>query len=790
MVGGFDRIASGVWHMSNQRGIILEIAGHSIAYASHGTAPATWATTVQAAIISIPAGSVLSVDYDTFRADTGGTDIALTDASASLNHFSTAQRDRLDGAVTKAATTITVDSTAGFSSTGFAWIGQEAIEYAGSTGTTFTGCSRAMLGTDAESHQDNSIVYSYAPSLLGRKCILRWYDLEDIAQQSTRYTGFIDGVDFGASGYSFQILSAKKRFEDSKALHPQQGKARLAFYVDVVNWIELEYAAGDLQGLFITLPASSANWPDWYIRIDNELIRYQKKHIINPAYQTTVATVISPYSVILNSALGFSAGRTIEFFTGATVNATASIISLAGATIEYNTSHVSSPGEDVRVLNVAKINGAERGVWGTKREIHTIGADVREYRGIQGNHVDILLWLMLSQDGDKANSDYDILPAGWGAGIDQGFVNITAFEKIAKPRATFRRYTLDKELDILDFMGQVSIATNTRMYWDVDGILTVKAIQDLYPLDSPATTIDDSIIQTGTIPQLRLDLSTVRNVWEWFSDYDLDGDHRALMRVEDTESRRLYGERPMPPMMDLGMRSAQHNGLSRIIAQMVLSMRNIPISVLTAEILFYDSISYTPGQLVTVDLAHVPNMRGSRGISSEVFEVLSYAPHEGSASATLVLIRRRTPTGLGHVSPVCLVESVASDDVTVRAQAFSHYAPASQSFIPPGNVSENGLEDVHWFLADDPVRFLDVSTLGAAIPVTGATVITSIDYGSRIVTVAAAPAFLASGDLMRLDLWSAVRLGLTSSYRADIFIALADDTFSELAGDPAYVWGI
>lgn len=44
-------------------------------------------------------------------------------------------------------TTIYVASTAGFPSSGFIHLGLECIAYTGTTGTTFTGCSRAQLGT-------------------------------------------------------------------------------------------------------------------------------------------------------------------------------------------------------------------------------------------------------------------------------------------------------------------------------------------------------------------------------------------------------------------------------------------------------------------------------------------------------------------------------------------------------------------------------------------------------------------------------------------------------------------
>ena len=65
----------------------------------------------------------------------------------------------LNGAINAVVTTITVDSTTGFPSTGFVMIETEAIKYTGTTATTFTGCTRGADGTTAAVHGDNVAVY-------------------------------------------------------------------------------------------------------------------------------------------------------------------------------------------------------------------------------------------------------------------------------------------------------------------------------------------------------------------------------------------------------------------------------------------------------------------------------------------------------------------------------------------------------------------------------------------------------------------------------------------------------
>ena len=65
---------------------------------------------------------------------------------------------QLNGAINSTVTTITVDSTSGFSSSGRLIIGTEEIHYFALTATTFTQCKRGQAGTTAASHSDNDAV--------------------------------------------------------------------------------------------------------------------------------------------------------------------------------------------------------------------------------------------------------------------------------------------------------------------------------------------------------------------------------------------------------------------------------------------------------------------------------------------------------------------------------------------------------------------------------------------------------------------------------------------------------
>lgn len=68
----------------------------------------------------------------------------------------------LDGALTDSATTITVDSTTGFDSSGTLHIENEQITYTGTSSTQFTGCTRGANSTTAAAHSDDTRIAQFS----------------------------------------------------------------------------------------------------------------------------------------------------------------------------------------------------------------------------------------------------------------------------------------------------------------------------------------------------------------------------------------------------------------------------------------------------------------------------------------------------------------------------------------------------------------------------------------------------------------------------------------------------
>jgi hypothetical protein len=84
-----------------------------------------------------------------------GMELELLDVeglTALLKSGLSQNRTRLTAYLSAVATTVTVDSTSGFPTSGVIHIGQEAIRYTGKSATQFTGCTRGYYNTEAVAH--------------------------------------------------------------------------------------------------------------------------------------------------------------------------------------------------------------------------------------------------------------------------------------------------------------------------------------------------------------------------------------------------------------------------------------------------------------------------------------------------------------------------------------------------------------------------------------------------------------------------------------------------------------
>jgi hypothetical protein len=101
---------------------------------------------------------------------------------------------KLNGAINASVTTLTVDSTADFSSTGTLLIGTEEITYTGKTTTTFTGCTRGANSTTAASHADDATVEQFWHEIDSSRTDAEKYSFYRFNNGGTEYIVYADGA--------------------------------------------------------------------------------------------------------------------------------------------------------------------------------------------------------------------------------------------------------------------------------------------------------------------------------------------------------------------------------------------------------------------------------------------------------------------------------------------------------------------------------------------------------------------------------------------------------------------
>lgn len=100
----------------------------------------------------------------------------------------------LNGAITDVVTTIPVDDTTGFSTTGTIIIDSEEITYTGISSNSFTGCTRGANGTTAVSHTDNTVVYQMWTEIDSGRTGAGKYTFRRVNFSGTSLLAFADGA--------------------------------------------------------------------------------------------------------------------------------------------------------------------------------------------------------------------------------------------------------------------------------------------------------------------------------------------------------------------------------------------------------------------------------------------------------------------------------------------------------------------------------------------------------------------------------------------------------------------
>jgi len=784
-------------------GVILDIEGCNVALATDPRLEARHAAEVRSGLDpgTVPSGMTIASDPDTGQIDAGGMTLKI---KGNIPDLFEAQREaaggvttRLDGAISKTATSLSVLDASGLPSSGIVWIGREAIGYSGITLNTLTGLARSALSTRAEEHADTRRVFAFNPTMQGRQVWLTWQDTFNPLKSSalTRYVGFIDRMSESSDGLSIQVVSGQAKLRDQAVFAGAAWfKGRLARSLGASKAsIKISLDTKD-----VLPPGENANiYGRGYIRIEDEVIEvgnwFTPLNSSIPILQAEIDGVAVAGRLEFVAAIpgDLEPGDQVDLMdsTKTTVKATVKVISIdrANGYVFVPAAGYSFAAGDLLVMNytaIAPFQQVKRGILGGGEAApHEKGEEITEVRILEGDSIqDILLPCLLSVDGSGAagplSGAFDVLPEGWGLGLPEAFVDLDPFlAVVAAGRSQPRYYLCEEDLSLTDLLQWISITHNLAIFWSAAGLLTVNIIEDFYPDSDALYSLSESWRKRGESWTADSSLDRLRNKASIRMDIGIDGNPRSRLIVEVPDAVDLYGSLELE-IGDPGIRSAQTEVFLLQVMLGYLRQRTFESSYITYKARLDPNFAYEPGQLVSLVLPNLINHRGSRDIAA-IYQIVRVAPADSSGFVELELLYRDTPANLGLVAPCALISGVAGSVLTCYPSTTSLFAnPAGRSTATP-TYDGDGDEDTDYFLSSDLATIWDESSLGGSVQTANVEIL-SINYATRQITLTGAPpGWVADGDLIRLRPWTAFKAGAgTVDERVGVYLALADSTLS------------
>lgn len=774
--------------MSNKI-LVLDIEGCDTALASSPRGVAQWASAVQSCLLGgeVPPGMALSVDPASGTSDAGGLSLRTTDISALMADIATVPLTALSADVGSADTSIDLDSVSGLPSSGKVWVGKECISYLTIIGSTLTSCTRGSLGTYAQPHYSSDLVYEANPAIMGRRVELSWQEgrLPATGTAWTRWVGFLDGISWDNGAYSLHIISTSKLATDQKALSADFSRGKVTFDFPGSGDLYLDHDGDTPWSVY----SSTRGYA--HIIVGEEVIRIEQ--VIRPATSKTINSFSSPHRAFVSFVDGFREGQAVDITDngGALKVEAATIIQIFDGT--SGTSYIDlagtsgyswASGDKIVTSYTSLIPQARlsRGEFDSFEGEHEQGADAREARVLEGELIEqVLLPLLCSVDGTgthgPAGGAYDILPPGWGAGIDESFIDLPGLLAVAQAgRSGHRRYVWTEAVQLTDLLAWASQTCNAAFFWTEAGKLTAKIREDLYPGTSTDHAIDSSTHKSSTVPGATVRMEKLYNVAEVRADRDpVSGESMHTLFVELDESSQRYGKRTIK-VEDPGVLSGPSETALAISLQGWLRWRALPYPEVSVPVRLEAGRDHRPGDLVGMIMPHLPNMEGGKGLLG-VWEILDVQPADAQGQVELRLLYRGQTPRTAHVAPSGIVDSFEAERniIILDPRADTNLAPASAygGSIPAHD--SDGTEDVHWFRAGDRVTIWDKSSFGSTVQKHNATVL-GVDPVGLSLTLDSLPGWLSAGDIVRLRDATNFAGASTQSERFEILLVAADST--------------
>lgn len=293
-----------------------------------------------------------------------------------------------------------------------------------------------------------------------------------------------------------------------------------------------------------------------------------------------------------------------------------------------------------------------------------------------GDHpFDVALALLTSRKGDGTNGAWDVLPEGWGIGLDVSRVDTAGITALKAAWLPFARHVW-LYTEPFSFKEELARILRPHVCYPVsllDDVLTIRRLNPPIP-GLGVRTVDASGVVD--VPTWDANIAEVIGRVIWRCDYDpVGGDYRQTyvgeLQGPGVEAQEFYaGQFKTLEVEAQGQWSGNDPGVlgffgsslnsaaedaARRLFDTVRDRYARPFPVLGIEC-SYDHLTVAPGDLISLTLEHVPDVTaGVRGLSGATCEVLRMTPDDVRGRVTLVVLHTPLTTSARLLGPSAIV---------------------------------------------------------------------------------------------------------------------------------------
>ncbi len=613
-----------------------------------------------------------------------------------------------DASVTPTGLAFTGTAT-DFPAAGVLYLGRETVAYVGKVQGTgsgfFAGLTRgqyALPGMEAKTlHTAGDLISPYPRFVATRRAA--WYTTLDGTDTNrvTRWAGTVRGAKLMAGAAGLELVLESLEGDLKAKVFGNQRTGKLA--------VGLTEADGSYQSQDDTEP-----------RPETDRLVLEEG--------STAGTWTHGDEILVRLGDEYLAGTVA-------VDGTETAIALTGRGCLSSQAVQHSPGDDLVEVIYTGARDADR------------SAADRVSKFTAGDHpFDVALSFLCSRLGDGANGAYDVLPPGWGLGIDASRIDLAGIAAVKRTWFPGARHIWVYEEP---FSLKTVLADMLRPHacYPVTTLGDLLTFRRLSPPIPGATLRDLDASAVVAVPSWDANIADVVGRVIWRCDFDpVTGKHRQTFTGElqgpGTEAQEFYaglwktlevdakgaftGNDTGTPYFGSGLSTSATESAQRYF-ELVRDRYARPFPVIAVEC-SYDYLDVEVGDLVTLTVANIPDVTtGALGIAGAICEVLRKAIDDVRGVVALTLLHSTASSQFRLMSPSGKV-------------AFGGSGVATLALVD-GEYNDAGQDRTAGFYVGQVVEFWssDLKTLRGSVTLTGVTA-TNLE-------MAASPAGTVAGDL-------------------------------------------